>query len=71
MLILQTIYAQSSVTVTGKRDGTPVSYSMTFTLSDADDISESAPVHRLATKVQIKLLQDQEYRVFDEGTLIV
>lgn len=57
--------------MTGKRDGTPVSYSMTFTLSDADDISESAPVHRLATKVQIKLLQAQESEVFDQGTLIV
>ncbi|XP_053392399.1 von Willebrand factor A domain-containing protein 5A-like isoform X2 [Mercenaria mercenaria] len=55
-----TVYAPSTVTLKGQQDRKPVSYSMTFTICETDDISTSAPVHRLATKVQIKLLQDQE-----------
>lgn len=52
----------------GQQNGSPVSYTMTITLCEADDISTSAPVHRLATKKQIKLLQDQETEFLNTGT---
>lgn len=48
------------MTLKGIQDGKNVSHTLTFTLCEADDINESAPVHRLATKLEIKLLQDQE-----------
>jgi hypothetical protein len=48
------------VTLKGVQDGNAVSYSLTFTLCEADNINASAAVHRLATKLQIKLLQDQD-----------
>ncbi|XP_060552030.1 uncharacterized protein LOC132713443 [Ruditapes philippinarum] len=48
------------MTLKGVQDGNAVSYTLTFTLCEADGINASAPVHRLATKVQIKLIQDQE-----------
>ncbi|XP_060603762.1 von Willebrand factor A domain-containing protein 5A-like isoform X2 [Ruditapes philippinarum] len=47
-----------SVTLNGQQSGNPVSYKMTFTLQNTNDLSTSAPIHRLATKAQIKLLQD-------------
>ncbi|XP_060552028.1 von Willebrand factor A domain-containing protein 5A-like [Ruditapes philippinarum] len=53
-------YAPSTVTLKGVRDGNAVSYTLVFTLCEADNINVSAPIHRLATKLQIKLLQDQE-----------
>ncbi|XP_060569595.1 von Willebrand factor A domain-containing protein 5A-like isoform X2 [Ruditapes philippinarum] len=53
-------YAPSTVTLKGVKDGNAVSYSLTFTLCEADNINASAAVHRLATKLQIKLLQDQD-----------
>lgn len=59
-----TIYAPSRVTLKGIRESKPVSYRMNFTLCEADDISTSAPVHRLATKAQIKLLQDEESSIY-------
>ncbi|XP_053392403.1 von Willebrand factor A domain-containing protein 5A-like isoform X2 [Mercenaria mercenaria] len=52
--------AAGSLTLKGQQNGSPVSYRMTFTLCKEDEICESAPVHRLATKAQIKLLQDME-----------
>jgi hypothetical protein len=48
------------VTLKGARDGNAVSYTLVFTLCEADNINASAAVHCLATKLQIKLLQDQE-----------
>ena len=44
----------------GIEDNKPVTYRMTFTLAEDDNYSRSAPVHRLATKAQIKILQDQK-----------
>ncbi|XP_052777461.1 von Willebrand factor A domain-containing protein 5A-like [Mya arenaria] len=57
---LDTIYATSKLTLKGKQNNNPVTFDLMFTLSEDDNSSVSAPVHRLATKTQIKLLQDEE-----------
>ncbi|WAQ96449.1 VMA5A-like protein [Mya arenaria] len=57
---LDTIYATSKLTLKGQQNNNPVTFDLLFTLSEDDNSSVSAPVHRLATKTQIKLLQDEE-----------
>ncbi|WAQ96448.1 VWA5A-like protein [Mya arenaria] len=57
---LDTIYATSKLTLKGQQSNNPVTFDLMFTLSEDDNSSVSAPVHRLATKTQIKLLQDEE-----------
>ncbi|XP_053392408.1 von Willebrand factor A domain-containing protein 5A-like isoform X2 [Mercenaria mercenaria] len=53
-------YPESLVTLKGQQDGKPVTYRLIFTMGKSSEVSGSTPVHRLATKVQIKLLQDEE-----------
>ncbi|XP_052814966.1 von Willebrand factor A domain-containing protein 5A-like isoform X2 [Mya arenaria] len=57
---VHTIYATSKLTLKGKQDNNPVTFDLLFTLSENENSSATAPVHRLATKTQIKLLQDEE-----------
>ncbi|WAQ96474.1 VWA5A-like protein [Mya arenaria] len=59
-MIQRTIYATSKLTLKGKQDNNPVTFDLLFTLSENENSSATAPVHRLATKTQIKLLQDEE-----------
>ncbi|XP_045212788.2 von Willebrand factor A domain-containing protein 5A-like isoform X2 [Mercenaria mercenaria] len=61
-------YPESSVTLKGQQDGKPVTYSLTFALGKSSEVNVSAPVHRLATKAQIKLLQDEESAKLNEDT---
>ncbi|XP_052281441.1 von Willebrand factor A domain-containing protein 5A-like isoform X2 [Dreissena polymorpha] len=59
-LLKGTVYAPSTLTLKGLQNNDPIILTLTFTLSDDEKVSKSAPVHRLATKVQIKQLQDAE-----------
>ncbi|WAQ96473.1 VWA5A-like protein, partial [Mya arenaria] len=56
----KTINATSKLTLKCQQNNNPVTFDLLFTLSEDDTSSVSAPVHRLATKTQIKLLQDVE-----------
>lgn len=63
---------ESFVSLEGQKTGTPVSYRMTFTLGQDNDKCTSAPIHRLATKAQIKMLEgviatDLIYRMYIEA----
>ncbi|XP_052777471.1 von Willebrand factor A domain-containing protein 5A-like [Mya arenaria] len=57
---MDTINATSKLTLKCQQNNNPVTFDLLFTLSEDDTSSVSAPVHRLATKTQIKLLQDVE-----------
>ncbi|XP_052237802.1 von Willebrand factor A domain-containing protein 5A-like [Dreissena polymorpha] len=60
---MNTVYAPSTLTLKGLQNNDPITFTLTFTLCDDEKVSKSAPVHRLATKVQIKQLQDVEAAV--------
>jgi hypothetical protein len=60
ILSLQTTNAPCTVTLKGVQDGKALTHSMTFDILKSDDVTVSAAVHHLATKAQIKLLEDQE-----------
>ncbi|XP_060570846.1 von Willebrand factor A domain-containing protein 5A-like [Ruditapes philippinarum] len=55
-----TTNAPCTVTLKGVQDGKALTRSMTFDILKSDDVTVSAAVHHLATKAQIKLLEDQE-----------
>ncbi|XP_053391795.1 von Willebrand factor A domain-containing protein 5A-like [Mercenaria mercenaria] len=61
-------YPESSVTLKGQQDGKPLTYRLNFVLGKSSEVCVSAPVHRLATKLQIKLLQDEESAMLSEDT---
>ncbi|KAL4230179.1 von Willebrand factor A domain-containing protein 5A [Mactra antiquata] len=61
---IYTVYAPSTVTVSGKQNDRPISFCMSFTLSEDEEPQTSAPVHRLATKRNIQLLQTEESALY-------
>ena len=61
------MYAPSKLTLKGQQNGVPVEFELEFHLSEEELCSESAPVHRLATKAQIKLLEDEEAAIALNG----
>ena len=50
----------ASVTLKGQCDGNPIHYKMEFPLSSKLEVCRSAPLHRLAAKSQIKMLEIEE-----------
>ncbi|XP_052281439.1 von Willebrand factor A domain-containing protein 5A-like isoform X2 [Dreissena polymorpha] len=63
---MNTVYAPSTLSLKGLQNNNPITFTLTFTLSDDKKVSKSAPVNCLATKVQIKQLQDAEAAVQEE-----
>ena len=61
------MYAPSKLTLKGQQNGAPVEFELEFHLSEEESCSESAPVHRLATKAQIKLLEEEEAAIALNG----
>ena len=49
-----------SVTLKGQCDGKPVHFKMKFPLASSVETDQSAPLHRLAAKTQIKELETEE-----------
>ena len=42
-------------------------FKMEFTVPTQSEINESAPLHRLAAKTQIKILETEESEIADSG----
>ena len=50
----------ASVTLKGQCDGNPIHFKAEFPLSSKLEMCRSAPLHRLAAKSQIKMLETEE-----------
>ena len=56
-----------SLTLSGQCESKPVDFKMGFTVPTESEINESAPLHRLAAKTQIKILETEESEIANAG----
>ena len=67
LLLFQSSAKSCSVNLSGQSEGKPVDFRMEFAVPTQSEINESAPLHRLAAKTQIKILETEESEVANDG----
>lgn len=55
-----------SVSITGRCDGRQVEHSISFSLTSKTQRNQKSPLHRLAAKAQIKILETEEAELIDK-----